>query len=1164
VISTERRHRFIALLVVGFLGLVPAVPAAAAGATTSRATAKPVANRSSTLPMAFQQNVGQTDGRVKFVASGPDNSVFLSPNEVVLTLAQPSSARPASTPLNSAKIARDLKVGQSRSQSALRLTLAGANRAAVMAGSSSVGGATNYLFGRNPRHWLTNVQNYARVTEASAYPGIDVAFYGTGPDLEYDFTVAANANPSAIAMAFSAESAIIQPDGSLELTVGGHPLIQRRPVAYQMTANGKRPVAAHYVPKGKNAFGFALGSYDPRVAVVIDPVLSYSTYLGGSGQDDAYGLAVDSAGNAYVVGATNSLDYPSSTPWPGSSAGHFHAFISKLNAAGNALVYSTYLGGRVDEEGLAVAVDTAGNAYVAGATTSSDFPTVNASQTAFGGGVDGFVAELNAAGSGLVYSTYLGGSGTDIAYGITVAPSGSASVTGVTNSTNFPTVAALQPTAGGGMDAFVTRLAPGGRTLTYSTYLGGSGDDGGARIAMDSSGSSYIVGSTSSPNFPTVNALQVNYGTNVDAFVAKLNPAGSALVYSTYLGGSGYDTAIGLAVDGSGAAYVSGYTSSSDFPTFNPAEWANSGGGDAFLSKLNPAGSRLLYSTYLGGSGIDLGYGVGVDAMGDAFVGGVTGSNNFPIASPLQSVSGGGSDAFLTEFDPSGGIRASTYLGGSADDGALAVAVDPSGNTYLAGFTRSANFPTASAYQVSSRGSDDAFVAKIPPVPIAAREWTTSFAANDHTGYNPTPSSLSAASASSAKLKWSTHTPGQLTGEPVGANGLIYFGSWDGYERAVDKAGRTVWATYVGVTFNNPPPPGCLGGGGGPTGTPTAVTIWNASLLYVSGGDSNLYAIDALTGAVEWHTRLGPTPQSFLWSSPTVYNGSVYVGLGSLQECPAVQGKIFQLSVVTGAVQHVFNTVPDGCTGAPALTTAAVDPLDGSIYFAAGNSPGTCTSPSQYTASVLKFRASDLTLIDHWQMPVAEQTISDPDFGASPMLFNANIGGVQHPMLGLVNKTGVYYAFDRTSLSSGPLWRATIAVGNNCPVCGPGAAIATSAFDGNSIYVGGTATTINGVSCAGSLRALDPASGAFRWERCLAYPVLASISAVPGLVIAASGPDLTIFAADTGATLFLYHDPNPSPTPTIGTTANFWGGAAISEGVIYQGNIDGNLFAVSP
>ena len=1165
MISTELRHPVISLLVVGVLGLASALPVAATSASNPPKTvAKQVGFKSTKIPLAFQQNVGQTSSRVKFVSSGPQNTVFLSPDGVVVTLAPVSPAPLAATKTNPSEAARALAGKQPNPESVLRMNLVGANSTAVMVGSGPLPGATNYLFGRNPKHWLTNVSSYTRVTEAAAYPGIDLSFYGNGPDLEYDFALAPGADPAAIVMAFTADSATILPDGNVQLMVGGRALIQRRPVAYQPTATGSAPVAARYIAKGANRFGFAVGSYDPATPIVIDPVLSYSTYLGGSGQDDAYGIAVDSAGNAYVAGTTNSMDYPSSTPWPGSSAGHFHAFVSKLNAAGNALVYSTYLGGRVDDEALAIAVDNGGNAYVTGATTSSDFPTANAVQPSFGGGVDGFVAELNSSGSALVYSTYLGGSATDIGYGIAVGPSGSASVTGVTNSSNFPIVAAMRATEAGGMDAFVTKLAPGGRSIAYSTYLGGSGDDGGARIALDSAGNTYVVGSTSSPNFPTVNAFQATYGTNVDAFVAKLNSAGSSLIYSTFLGGSGYDTAVGLAIDGTGSAYVSGYTSSTDFPTFNPAEWANSGGGDAFVAKLTPAGNGVVYSTYLGGASIDLSYGVGVDALGDAFVGGVTGSTNFPIASPVQGVNGGGSDAFLTELDPSGGIRFSTYLGGSADDGALALAVDTSGNAYLTGFTRSTNFPTASAYQVSSRGSDDVFVAKFPPAAPAAHEWTTSFAANDHTGYNPTPSSLTTASASSSKLKWTVHTPGQLTGEPVGANGLIYFGSWDGYERAVDKTGHVVWSTYVGVTFNDPPPPGCLGGGGGPTGTPTAVTIWNASLLYVSGGDSNLYAIDALTGAIDWHTRLGPTPQSFLWSSPTVYNGSVYVGLGSLQECPAVQGKVFQLSTVTGAVQHVFNTTPDGCTGAPVLTTGAVDPADGSIYFAAGNSPGTCSSPYQYTASILKFRASDLTLLDHWQMPAAEQTISDPDFGASPMLFDATIAGVQHPMLGLVNKTGVYYAFDRSALSAGPLWRATIAVGNNCPVCGPGAAIATSAFDGNSVYVGGTATTINGVSCAGSLRALDPSSGAFRWERCLNYPILASISAAPGLVVAAWGPDLTIFAADTGSTLFVYHDPNPSPTPTLGTTANFWGGAAISEGVIYQGNIDGNLFAVSP
>ena len=391
--------------------------------------------------------------------------------------------------------------------------------------------------------------------------------------------------------------------------------------------------------------------------------LVYSTYLGGSGSSQAgansgdygYGIAVDSSGNAYVTGTTTSVDFPTFNAFQPAGSPQT-AFVTKLSATGSALVYSTYLGGSRVDDGRAIAVDPAGDAYVTGETSSNDFPTVNPIQATCGGGCgggayydyDAFVAKFNAAGSALVYSTFLGGSEADEGYGIAVDSSGNAYVAGSTGSADFPTVNAFQPTCGGDCAdgrAFVAKLNPAGSALVYSTFLGGSSNGGSAAagIAVDSFANAYVAGGTLQNDFPTANPLQATCGGGCkggNAFVTKLNVAGSTLVYSTYLGGSNNeapDAASGIAVDAFGNAYVTGTAASSDFPTSNPVQATLRGQYDAFLAKLNPAGSALVYSTYLGGDGWDFGGGIAVDSTGNAYVTGQTNSINFPTVNPLQA-----------------------------------------------------------------------------------------------------------------------------------------------------------------------------------------------------------------------------------------------------------------------------------------------------------------------------------------------------------------------------------------------------------------------------------------------------------------------------------------------------------------------------------------------
>jgi hypothetical protein len=483
----------------------------------------------------------------------------------------------------------------------------------------------------------------------------------------------------------------------------------------------------------------------------------YSTYLGGVGFDVATDVAVGSTGSVYVTGYTNSVGFPPASvtrigPGAGSCGSGadiypcFDAFVAKLDPTGSRLEYVTYFGGSGDDYATGIAVDGSGNAYVTGFTNSADWPTAHAPQASPGGGLcgnanpepcfDAFVAKLDATGTTLVYSTYLGGSADDYGQGIAVDSAGSVVVTGFTASADFPTTATLQSVHAGRYDAFVTKLEPAGSSLVYSIYWGGSADDYGTSIALDPAGNTYATGYTNSPDFPTASPLQATSGGGTcgtppsieacfDAYVVKVNADGSQLVYSTYLGGSGGDYGRGLAVDASGDAYVTGLTTSTDFPVTAGALQTAGGGTsvDAFVTKLDPTGSSVVYSTYLGGTGAEAGFDIAVDTAGNAYVAGYAYGNGLPLASPVQAVNGGYYDAFLAMLNAAGSALVfSTYLGGSGNEEARGVAVDPSGNAYLAGRTFSTDFPvTSGAFQTSyGSGAFDGFVAKLtnPALPV--------------------------------------------------------------------------------------------------------------------------------------------------------------------------------------------------------------------------------------------------------------------------------------------------------------------------------------------------------------------------------------------------------------------------------------------------------------
>lgn len=651
-------------------------------------------------PLSFEPNVGQTDGEVNFLARGEGYSLYLTPTQAVLDLTQ-SASEAAGKP-------------SQLGSATLGMQLVGANDEAQATGLDLLPSKSNYVLGNDISKWRTNVANYGQVRYSDVWPGISATYYGNQRQLEYDFAVAPGADPRAIELSFSgSESISIDGGGNLVLATASGEVVEHAPVVYQQAAAGRDVVSARYEIRADGNVGFAVGAYDARVPLVIDPVLSYATYLGGSNSDVGQSIAVDGSGNVYVTGFTQSANFPTHNPEQTTYAANGDAFVAKFGADGS-LVYSTYFGGSGDDAGNGIAVDISGNAYVTGKTSSANFPTANNSyQQANAGGYDAFVAEFASTGS-LEYSTYLGGAGDDYGNGIAADGSGNVFATGYTDSANFPIASPHQAALAGGNDAFVAELSSSG-SLVHSTYLGGAGDDRGNGIAVDSSGNAFVTGYTLSANFPSSNPLQSANGGGSDAFVTEVG-AGGSLVYSTYLGGNAADVGNGIAVDRSGNAYITGVTASANFPTTNGSYQPAfaSGGNDAFVAKVSVGGS-LAYATYLGGSGDDGGYGITADGSGNAFVTGYTLSTDFPASSDaLQPHNGGLSDAFVTRFGSGGSLIYSSYLGGSGLEFGYGVAVDGSRNIYVTGQTSSANLPTNNPYQQTfGGGSNDAFVAKV-------------------------------------------------------------------------------------------------------------------------------------------------------------------------------------------------------------------------------------------------------------------------------------------------------------------------------------------------------------------------------------------------------------------------------------------------------------------
>jgi hypothetical protein len=673
------------------------------------------------LPLSFEINQGQTDAQVKFLSRGSGYTLFLTPTEAVVSLNRPKAHHPKLSSLSeffSPSLSKSLPFSE-ESGIVLRMQFVGSTPAPQILGEEALPGRVNYLIGKEPNQWLRGIPTFAKVTYQGMYPGVDLVYYGKQGQLEYDFVVAPGADPSQIKLAFQgADYIVVNRGGELELHAGTDELRMNKPAIYQEIDGVRKPIDGRYVVEDDQEVGFQMATYDTTRPLIIDPVLTYSTYLGGSGEDEGFSIAVDRRGQAYVTGQTNSTDFPTQNAFQPINDNSSDVFVVQLTADGRSLRYLTYLGGNKIDQGFGIAVDQRGCAYITGRTLSPDFPIMNALHPFLGSDFDdAFVAKLTADGSALRYSTYLGGEGDDQGSDITVDQRGRAYVTGWTSSSNFPTVNAFQSTLAGARDAFIAQFSPNGRSLRYATYLGGAGEDYGSGIAVGRQGRAYVTGGTRSFDFPIVKALQPSLGGVEDAFVAQFSAGGNALRYSTYLGGSDGEGGSDIAVDQRDRAYVTGPTLSLDFPTLNALQ-PHIGGGvrhsDTFVSQLTADGAALKYSTYLGGSGFEVGSGIAVDRWGHALVTGSTELGGIPIVNAVQPIASGYRDAFVAKFAPDGAtLRYSTYLGGRGDNVGHAIAVDQRGHAYVTGRTISQNFPTKNALQPASGGGSDAFVTKI-------------------------------------------------------------------------------------------------------------------------------------------------------------------------------------------------------------------------------------------------------------------------------------------------------------------------------------------------------------------------------------------------------------------------------------------------------------------
>lgn len=765
-------------LLIGTLGIAALLPAA----SVSKSNAAQVMAK---LPLLFEVNRGQAPPDVQFVSRGPGYGLSISGTRA------------------------DWILGGAKAGSSVSMTLAGGSTAARAEAVDPLPARVNYFIGRDTSRWVTDVESYSKIRYRSVYPGIDLVFYGSNGNFEYDFVVSPRADPGRIELRFEGARRLrVTPEGNLEIGVAdARPLVMKKPVVYQEAGGTRRLVASAFRLKGKRAVTFSLGQYDRSRALVIDPVLAYATYLGGSDWDRGFAIAIDSSGRPYIAGDTASggfLGASSATPVPGVPH-QWHAFLARLNAAGTAVEYLTIFGGSGGEQASSVAIDSSGNVWVGGFTASTDFPLQHAVQTSLAGSgtLDAFVTEFSPSGA-LLGSTYLGGSGNELYPVVIPESAGIVAIAGSTESSNFPIVSgALQPSFGGGQrDCFVSRLDLTHGSLLASTYLGGPYTDMCTAIARDSSGNYYVAGHSAGGLPVTGNAYQQQFGGNqFDGFVSKWNSSLNGLLNLSYLGGNGVDILSAMTVGPDGSVYLAGTTDSTNFPLANPAQNTMRGYTDGFVTRLAPDLHSLVFSTYLGGSWWDQFYAITLDTAGNVIIGGITNSPDFPLVNPALPLQP--ADAILVKLPPSGApILFSTPIGGWQIETFYGVAVDSANNIYATGNSSYPDFPVLNALQPVFGGSGDAIVVKMsdPGPVVTTGPGVASQPVDSTTGTSPVTMTFSnVTQTGSTSLSTAPAGPPPPQGFKIG-NPPTYF---DISTTASFSGPVTVCISYAGVSYAN-------------------------------------------------------------------------------------------------------------------------------------------------------------------------------------------------------------------------------------------------------------------------------------------------------------------------------------------------------------------------
>jgi hypothetical protein len=1008
------------------------------------------------LPMSFEANQGQSDNQVKFQSRGRGFNLYLTGRDAVITLhsplvpINPVSGLPSTRILSSngvgpqpRSVGQPVKFAPPGSASTrptppavhpqftsdiLRLQLEHADLSHQPQAIDPLPGTANYIFGNDPAKWHTNIPTYRRIQYADVYPGVDLVYYGNENQLEYDFVLAPGASSRPIQMHFAGASKLsLAHTGDLTIAAQHGVILFKRPVVYQVLNGVRQPVNGRFRLLANNTVGFTVGRYDHSKPLIIDPTLLYSTYFGGSTAEFITAVATDTSGSAYVSGLTVSVDFP-------LTAGAFQAinrasatsavstaFVSKFNASGTALLYSTYLGGNATPDtlynqgdyGKGIAVDSSGDAFLAGYTYSSNFPvTTGAYQTATKASsriATGFVTKLNPAGTGLVYSTYLGGNNLDELTAIAIDQTGNAYLSGLTFSTTFPvTSGAFQTTnkaaSTNGYNQFVTKLNPTGTALVYSTYLGGSGDTGAVLedlyftnpIVVDASGNAYVTAFTESSNFPTTTgAFQTRQKAAISATLTKLNPTGTGLVYSTYLGGTSQSFSEGLAIDTSGNAYVAGFTFDADFPVTSGAyqttnKGANSvpyGNGtvelnpvntNGFLTKFNATGTALVYSTYLGGTtgpwGGDQIYNLAVDGAGDAYVAGLATSQDFPVTSNAYQSTNHGSthccvvgdetynpNAFLTEFNPAGtALLYSTFFGGSGQqnpggpgplvgDAAYAISLSTSGELFIAGYSGSSDFPVTPNAFKTKYGSEQntGFVAAFNfGTAITTIGTQTSLTANA----NPVTPGTSVTFTA-------TVTPATGTGTPTGS--LVFSVDEATVATITLSSGKATYTAanlspgqhYVLASYSGSSTYAGSGGGFNETVQPLTPVISPAAGTYTS--QQTVTITSPTTNSVIYYTLDGSAPSVFstLYTAPIVLSNTKTVKATAVAASDADSTPASSLFTIIGS-PYVLGAPATAIASPKATLNAFVNTLGltGTYFFRYGTSSSALSTSTATTA----------------------------------------------------------------------------------------------------------------------------------------------------------------------------------------------------------------------